>query len=158
AVIVSFCGTIVLLAYLMIAAIAAPRRLMALPDYALAIPLPWLIFIAAQGVMRRRSREFDRLKDAVDDALFALLGISKSDLAAQFRDRDFDSLTDDRHGPTWLTIGAFNESCSRRKDVDIEELRRLNADLQGTFSKPSISGRCFWTIPVGTCAIVGVIP
>jgi hypothetical protein len=28
----------------------------------------------------------------------------------------------------------------------------------GTFSKPSSNGRPPWTIPVGTCAIVGVIP
>jgi hypothetical protein len=29
---------------------------------------------------------------------------------------------------------------------------------EGTFSKPSSNGRPPWTIPVGTCAIVGVIP
>jgi hypothetical protein len=31
-------------------------------------------------------------------------------------------------------------------------------NLAGTFSKPSSAEGCRWTIPVGTCAIVGVIP
>src|SRR3954454_18028384 len=30
--------------------------------------------------------------------------------------------------------------------------------VPGTFSKPSSAGGSGWTIPVGTCAIVGVIP
>ena len=37
-------------------------------------------------------------------------------------------------------------------------LRLVLGVFVGTISKPPLLGGCPWTIPVGMCAIVGVIP
>jgi hypothetical protein len=117
--------------------------------------------LAGIRLFRRKQRDHQRVVETYD-ITHGLAILLKNQLEPDARWASFVQACQSTRQQLQQTAGSFLKPPawrSKARFLNLEShLKWANEMLVGTFSKTTSAGGCPWTISVGTCAIVGVIP